>query len=57
MTQSLKDVLFKTKHLSRFEQLNALKQAWMKLRQIGASEAVYRLLPGLQLKSSNISSS
>ena len=54
MTEALKDILFKTKHLTKFEQLTALKTAWMKLRQIGASEAVYRLLSGLKLKSSNI---
>ena len=55
MTQSLKDVLFKTQHLSKIEQLNALKQAWLKCRQIGASEAVYRLISGLHLTASNIS--
>ena len=55
MTQHLKDVLFKTQHLSMFEQLNALKQAWLKFRQIGASEAVYRLISGMHLTASNIS--
>ena len=55
LTQMLKDVLHKTKHLSMIEQLNALKQAWMKYRQIGCSEAVYRLLSALHLISSNIS--
>ena len=55
LTQMLKDVLHKTKHLSTIEQLNALKQTWLKYRQIGASEAVYRLLSALHLISSNIS--
>ena len=54
MTQILKDVLFKTQHLSFIEQLNALKQAWLNFRQIGASEAVYRLFSGLHLNASNI---
>ena len=41
MTQFLKDALGKTKHLSREEQLKALKVAWLTHRQIGASETVY----------------
>ena len=54
MTQFLKDVLHKTKGMERKEQLRALKMAWLTHRQIGASETVYRILPGLHLKDSNI---
>ena len=55
MTANLKLVLYETQHLPIFEQLNALKHAWFKFRQIGASEAVYRIIPGLHLIASNIS--
>lgn len=54
MTQILKDILFKTQHLSFIEQLNALKEGWLNFRQVGASEAVYRLFSGLHLNASNI---
>ena len=53
MTTFLKDALRKTKHLSRDEQVKALKTAWLTHRQIGASETVYRLIPGLYLTQSN----
>ena len=54
MTKFLIDVLKNTKDLPREDQLKALKIAWLTHRQIGASETVYRILPGLHLKDSNI---
>ena len=54
MTKFLKDALKETKHLSREDQLRALKTAWLTHRQIGASETVYRLIPGFHLTESNI---
>ena len=54
MTKLLKDVLRETKHLAREEQLKELKKTWLTHRQIGASEAVYRLIQGLHLTESNI---
>ena len=54
MTKFLKDALGKTKHLSREEQLKALKVTWLTHRQIGASETVYRLIPGFHLTESNV---
>ena len=54
MTKFLKDVLKNTKGLEREVQLKALKVAWLTHRQIGSSETIYRLLPGLHLKDSNI---
>ena len=54
MTKLLKDVLRETKHLTREDQLKELKKAWLTHRQIGASEAVYRLIQGLHLTESNI---
>ena len=54
MTTHLKETLRNTKHLTREEQLKALKITWLTHRQIGASEALYRLIPGLHLSRSNV---
>ena len=54
MTKFLKDVLKNTKGLPIESQMKALKTAWLDHRQIGSSETVYRILPGLHLKDSNI---
>ena len=37
------------------EKLNILKAAYFTNRQVGTSEAVYRVLPGMRLRDSNIS--
>ena len=54
MTKFLKDALKATADKPLTEKLKALKMAYLKNRQISASEAVYRVLPGMHLKHSNI---
>ena len=54
MTKTLQDVLRRTKHLNKHQQMIELKKAYEKSRQIGASETVFRLMPHLHLANSNI---
>ena len=55
MTKFLKEALNATLDKPLKEKLKALKMAYLKNKQMGASEAVYRVLPGMHLKNSNIS--
>ena len=55
VTQFMMDALKATETEEARERLKALKNAYLSHRQIGASEAVYRILPGMYLKKSNIS--
>ena len=50
------DCLKQVKGKPMNEQMKALKLCFVTNRQIGTSEAVYRILPGLHLKQSNVSS-
>ena len=54
MTKFLKEALTATLDKPLTEKLKALKMAYLKNKQMGASEAVYRVLPGMYLKHSNI---
>ena len=55
ITQFMLDALKATDTLEARERLKALRDAYLSHRQIGASEAVYRVLSGMNLKRSNIS--
>ena len=55
LTKMLMECLKQVKGQPMNEQMKALKLCFVTHRQIGASEAVYRILPGLHLKQSNIS--
>ena len=55
LTKMLMDCLKQVKGKPMNEQMKALKLCFVSHRQIGSSEAVYRILPGLHLKQSNIS--
>ena len=50
VTQFMMDALKATETEEARERLKALKNAYLSHRQIGASEAVYRILPGMYLK-------
>ena len=54
MTSFLKEALNDTGHLEVNKKLKALKEAYLTHRQMGASEAVYRVIPSMRLKDSNI---
>ena len=54
LTKTLLAALNEKKNASRFEQLNHVKRTYFTHRQTSASEAAYRLIPGLNLKGSNI---
>ena len=54
VTPFMKEALTATATKETKERLRALKTAYLTHRQIGASEAVYRILPGMRLKDSNI---
>ena len=54
LTRHLMECLKQVKGKPMYEQMKALKLCFVTHRQIGASEAVYRILPGLHLKDSNI---
>ena len=54
MTKFLKQTLTANLDKPLSEKLKALKMAYLKNKQMGASEAVYRVLPGMHLKHSNI---
>ena len=55
LTKMLMECLKQVKGKPMNEQMKALKLCFVSHRQIGSSEAVYRILPGLHLKHSNIS--
>ena len=54
MTKHLKDCLKDVKDLPYSEKLNALKMKFVTHRQNGASEAIYKILPGMHLKNSTV---
>ena len=54
MTSFLKEALAATSDKDTSEKLKALKTAYLTHRQMGASEAVYRVVPNMRLKDSNI---
>ena len=54
MTKFLKEALDAIADGTILEKLRALKSAYFTNRQMGASEAVYRVIPNLKLKDSNI---
>ena len=54
MTKLLQEALKEAKDKPFKEQLKALALCYMTHRQQGASEAIYKILPGLHLKDSNI---
>ena len=54
LTKLLLAALNEKKNASKFEQLNHIKRTYFIAKQTCVSEAAYRLLPGLNLKSSNI---
>ena len=55
MTKFMAEALRTKATAEASEKLNTLKLAYLSNRQVGASEAVYRVLPGMRLKDSNIS--
>ena len=55
MTSFLKEALNSQTGKSAGEKVNALKTAYLLNRQVGESESCYRILPGMKLKDSNIS--
>ena len=54
LTKLLTAALNEKKNCSRFEQLNHVKRVYFFNKQTCVSEAAYRLIPGLNLKDSNI---
>ena len=54
MTDFLKEALKEAKSLENREMLSLLRKTYMSKRQIGLSEAVYRLIPSMHLQGSNI---
>ena len=54
MTKFLSDALKTEKKQNAKEKLRTLQKCFLTHRQVGISEAVYRLLPGMHLKDSNI---
>ena len=55
MTKFLKDALNSQTGKSIEEKIKALKNAYLLNRQVGESESCYRILPGMRLKDSNVS--
>ena len=54
LTKALLETLKEVKYKPLADQYKALKLTWVTHRQVGASEAVYCLFPGMHLKCSNI---
>ena len=54
VTAALKKGLTETKGWNDFERLNYLKRCFFTHRQVSVAEAAYRLIPGMNLKASNI---
>ena len=54
LTKVLVHALNEKKNASKFEQLNHIKRVYFNSKQTCVSEAAYRLIPGLNLKDSNI---
>ena len=56
LTKALLETLKQVSGKPLAEQIKALKLTWVTCRQVGASEAVYCICPGMHLKCSNIKS-
>ena len=54
LTEVLKKAIKETEGCNDFERLNYLKQKYFQSRQLGVCEAAYTLVPGLNLKGSNV---
>ena len=54
VTNFMKETLQLARHLAFKDQLRALVNCYIKNRQIGASECIYRMTSGLHMKDSNI---
>ena len=54
MTKFMMEALRSEKKQNAKEKLRTLQKAFLTHRQVGISEATYRLLPGMYLKDSNI---
>ena len=54
MTEFLKDALKEAKSMENREKLSLLRRTYMSKRQIGLSEAIYRVMPSMLLQGSNI---
>ena len=54
LTQTLKEALNEKKNSSEFERLNHVKKKFFESRETCVCEAAYRLIPGLNLKGSDI---
>ena len=54
MTKFLSEALNSEKKQNAKEKLRTLQKTFLTHRQVGISEATYRLLPGMHLKNSNI---
>ena len=54
MTKFMMEALRSEKKQNAKEKLRTLQKAFLTHRQVGISEATYRLLPGMHLKDSNI---
>ena len=54
LTQVLQKAVKDTKYTNDFDRLNYLKQVFFTHRQVNVCEATYRLIPGLNLKGSNV---
>merc|ERR1711884_542142 len=53
-TPFLREALHASAGKTAKEKLKALKEAYLSHRQVGASEAVYKIIPSFKLKDSNI---
>ena len=54
LTKFMKEALFSVPTFEAKEKLRVLKTAYLTHRQVGASEAIYRINSGMKLKDSNI---
>ena len=56
VTKAIRNAMKESKGCDNLERLNKVKRAYFTHRQVSAAEAVYRLIPGLSLKASNVKS-
>ena len=54
VTKAIRNAMKESKGCDNLERLNKVKRAYFTHRQVSAAEAVYRLIPGLSLKASNL---
>ena len=54
ITPQLREALETVKDCNSFKQLNHLKQVFIKHSEMGLAQAIYKIIPGLHLKSSNV---